>query len=134
VAPTAAAAPFSLRDAGEYIKALRTARPDQANIPAAAKKTCCSASEIVQAILNGCLTRKVHLAWFEIECSRCKSRRDVDLAALPHSPTTFVHELASSAAANLLRPAVGRPPRCCNRRSVLGALSQRDKACASVSR
>jgi phage FluMu protein Com len=34
-------------------------------------------------------------AWLEIECSRCKTRRDVDLAALRHPPTTFVHDLAS---------------------------------------
>ncbi|MET4489768.1 hypothetical protein [Bradyrhizobium sp. LA7.1] len=34
-------------------------------------------------------------AWLEIECPRCKSRRDVDLAALRHPPTTFVHDLAS---------------------------------------
>jgi hypothetical protein len=33
--------------------------------------------------------------WLEIECSRCKTRRDVDLAALPHPPTTLVHDLAS---------------------------------------
>ena len=33
--------------------------------------------------------------WLEIECSRCKTRRDVDLAALAHPPTTFVHDLAS---------------------------------------
>jgi phage FluMu protein Com len=33
--------------------------------------------------------------WLEIECSRCKTRRNVDLAALRHPPTTFVHELAS---------------------------------------
>jgi phage FluMu protein Com len=32
--------------------------------------------------------------WLEIECSRCKSRRTVDLSALPHPPTTFVHDLA----------------------------------------
>ncbi|MDH2385478.1 hypothetical protein [Bradyrhizobium sp. CER78] len=32
--------------------------------------------------------------WLEIECSRCKTRREVDLAALPHPPTTFVHDLA----------------------------------------
>lgn len=30
----------------------------------------------------------------EIECSRCKTRRDVDLAALRHPPTTAVHDLA----------------------------------------
>ncbi|SRR5258708_14171792 len=34
-------------------------------------------------------------AWLEIECPRCKSRRDVDLAALRHPPTTLVHDLAS---------------------------------------
>ena len=32
------------------------------------------------------------LGW--IECSRCKAKRDVDLAALRHPSTTFVHELA----------------------------------------
>src|SRR5882757_4174925 len=32
--------------------------------------------------------------WLEIECSRCKSRRDVDLAALRRPPTTLVHDLA----------------------------------------
>lgn len=34
-------------------------------------------------------------AWIEIECSRCKTKRDVDMAALRHPPTTFVHDLAS---------------------------------------
>src|ERR1700758_4397260 len=33
--------------------------------------------------------------WLEIECSRCKTLRDVDLSALPHPPTTCVHDLAS---------------------------------------
>jgi phage FluMu protein Com len=33
--------------------------------------------------------------WLEIECSRCKTKRDVDLAVLRHPPTTFVHDLAS---------------------------------------
>ncbi|MCS3498286.1 phage FluMu protein Com [Bradyrhizobium japonicum] len=33
--------------------------------------------------------------WLEIECSRCKTKRNVDLAALRHPPTTFVHDLAS---------------------------------------
>lgn len=32
--------------------------------------------------------------WLEIECSRCKTRRDVDLAFLPHPPTTFIHDFA----------------------------------------
>jgi phage FluMu protein Com len=34
-------------------------------------------------------------AWLEIRCSRCKSPSDVDLAAMKHPPTTFVHDLAS---------------------------------------
>jgi phage FluMu protein Com len=33
--------------------------------------------------------------WLEIQCSRCKTPSDVDLAALTHPPTTFVHDLAS---------------------------------------
>lgn len=33
-------------------------------------------------------------SWIEIECSRCRTKRDVDMAALRHPPTTFVHELA----------------------------------------
>lgn len=33
--------------------------------------------------------------WLEIECSRCKTKRDVDLAALRHPPTTAIHDLAS---------------------------------------
>src|SRR4051812_19827023 len=31
----------------------------------------------------------------EIECSRCKTKRDIDLAVLRHPPTTSVHDLAS---------------------------------------
>jgi|SRR6476660_1924627 phage FluMu protein Com len=33
--------------------------------------------------------------WLEIECSRCKTRRDVDLAVLRHPTTTAVHDLAN---------------------------------------
>src|SRR5438552_2779143 len=33
-------------------------------------------------------------AWLQIECSRCKAARDVDLAALPRPTTTAVHDLA----------------------------------------
>jgi hypothetical protein len=33
-------------------------------------------------------------SWLEIKCSRCLTPRDVDLCALPHVPTTFVHDLA----------------------------------------
>ena len=32
----------------------------------------------------------------EIECSRCKTPRDVDLCALRRPPTTFVHELVGA--------------------------------------
>ena len=33
--------------------------------------------------------------WLEIRCSRCKTPSDVDLSAMKHPPTTFVHDLAS---------------------------------------
>src|SRR3979411_2185211 len=33
--------------------------------------------------------------WLEIRCARCKTLCDVDLAAMKHPPTTFVHDLAS---------------------------------------
>ncbi|MGM4906224.1 hypothetical protein AB8B21_05895 [Tardiphaga sp. 866_E4_N2_1] len=33
--------------------------------------------------------------WLEIECSRCKAKRDVDLAEIPHVETTFVHDLSN---------------------------------------
>jgi hypothetical protein len=33
--------------------------------------------------------------WLEIACSRCKAKREVDLAALRHVATTQVHDLAS---------------------------------------
>jgi hypothetical protein len=41
------------------------------------------------------LPRGLRDPYLEIECSRCKSKRDVDLDALWHPPTTFVHDLAS---------------------------------------
>jgi hypothetical protein len=43
--------------------------------------------------------------WLEIECSR----RDVDLAALPHVSTTFVHDLASRLVCQKCRKAGKRP-------------------------
>lgn len=46
-------------------------------------------SPMVDQAING------GFALLEIECSRCQTRRDVDLAALHHSPTTAVHDLAS---------------------------------------
>lgn len=33
--------------------------------------------------------------WLEIECSRCRTKRDVDLAAIKHVETTCIHDLAS---------------------------------------
>src|SRR3954453_7872741 len=56
-------------------------------------------------------------AWLEIRCPRCKTPSDVDLGAMKHVPTTFIHDLASRLrcrkcatagrrrAANLLQPA-----------------------------
>jgi hypothetical protein len=46
------------------------------------------ASPVDQAINGG-------FPWLEIECSRCKANRDVDLAALRRVGTTKVHDLAS---------------------------------------
>jgi hypothetical protein len=33
--------------------------------------------------------------WLQVECSRCRTPNDVDLAALRRPPMTFVHDLAS---------------------------------------
>ncbi|GAB9241398.1 hypothetical protein [Bradyrhizobium diazoefficiens] len=49
-------------------------------------------------------------AWLEIECSRCRTNRDVDLAALRHPPTTFVHDLASRLRCSKCAKANRRPP------------------------
>jgi hypothetical protein len=46
-------------------------------------------SPTVDQAING------NYPWLEIKCSRCKARRNVDLAALHHVATTFVHDLAS---------------------------------------
>ena len=47
--------------------------------------------------------------WLEIECSRCKAKRDVDLAALRHVGTTRVHDLASRLACAKCKAAGKRP-------------------------
>jgi hypothetical protein len=47
--------------------------------------------------------------WLEIACSRCKAKRDVDLAALPHVSTTFVHDLASRLVCQKCKGAGKRP-------------------------
>lgn len=48
-------------------------------------------------------------SWLAIECSRCKTKRDVDLATLPHPPTTFVHDLASRLRCSKCAEASRRP-------------------------
>jgi hypothetical protein len=48
--------------------------------------------------------------WIEIECSRCRTKRDVDMAALRHPPTTFVHNLASRLRCSKCAKAGRRPP------------------------
>ncbi|MFC7701539.1 hypothetical protein ACFQX9_33290 [Bradyrhizobium sp. GCM10028915] len=48
--------------------------------------------------------------WIEIECSRCRTKRDVDMAALRHPPTTFVHDLASRLRCSKCAKAGRRPP------------------------
>jgi hypothetical protein len=48
--------------------------------------------------------------WLEIRCSRCKTPSDVDLAAMKHPPTTFVHDLASRLRCRKCAKAGRRPP------------------------
>ena len=48
-------------------------------------------------------------SWLEIECSRCKAKRDVDLAATRYVPTTRVHDLASRLVCKKCK-AVGKRP------------------------
>ena len=59
--------------------------------------------------------------WLQIECSRCRTRRDVDLAALRHPPTTFVHDLAGRLRCSKCAKAGKRPP------ATLLQLAQRDR-------
>jgi hypothetical protein len=48
--------------------------------------------------------------WLEIQFSRCKTPNDVDLAALKHPPTTFVHDLASRLRCRECAKTGRRPP------------------------
>jgi len=57
---------------------------------------------IDQAINGGYL-------WLEIECSRCKAKRDVDLCVLRHVPTTCVHDLTSRLVCQKCKKAAKRP-------------------------
>lgn len=47
--------------------------------------------------------------WLAAECSRCKTQREVDLAALRHVATTCVHDLASRLRCDKCRKAGYRP-------------------------
>ena len=47
--------------------------------------------------------------WLEIKCSRCQTPRDVDLCALPHVPTTCVHDLAGRLVCQKCKKAGKRP-------------------------
>jgi hypothetical protein len=47
--------------------------------------------------------------WLEIECSRCKAKRDVDLCVLRHVPTTCVHDLTSRLVCQKCKKAGKRP-------------------------
>jgi hypothetical protein len=47
--------------------------------------------------------------WLEIECSRCKTKRDVDLCALRRPPTTCVHDLAGRLICQKCKAAGKRP-------------------------
>jgi hypothetical protein len=49
-------------------------------------------------------------SWLEIQCARCKTESDVDLAAMKHPPTTFVHDLASRLRCRKCAEAGRRPP------------------------
>lgn len=49
-------------------------------------------------------------SWIQIECSRCRAARDVDLAELPHATTTFVHDLAGRLRCRKCAKAGRRPP------------------------
>ncbi len=48
--------------------------------------------------------------WLQIECSRCRTPNEVDLAALNHPPTTCVHDLASRLRCQKCTKAGRRPP------------------------
>jgi hypothetical protein len=48
--------------------------------------------------------------WLQIQCSRCKTPRDVDLCALRRPPTTCVHDLAGRLICQKCKAAGKRPP------------------------
>ena len=48
--------------------------------------------------------------WLEIECSRCKAKRDVDLTTVKHVATTCIHDLASRLICQKCEGVGKRPP------------------------
>ena len=60
-------------------------------------------SPTIDQAINGGFPR------LEIKCSRCQTPHDVDLYALPHVPTTCVHDLASRFVCAKCRKAGKRP-------------------------
>jgi hypothetical protein len=48
--------------------------------------------------------------WLQIECSRCRTPRDIDLASLKTPPTTCVHDLATRLRCEKCKRAGKRPP------------------------
>jgi phage FluMu protein Com len=51
--------------------------------------------------------------WLEIQCARCKTPSDVDLAVMKHPPTTFVHDLAGRLRCRKCAKAGRRPAATC---------------------
>ena len=47
--------------------------------------------------------------WLEIQCSRCRTPRSVDLCAIRHVPSTLVHDLANRLRCEKCRKAGKRP-------------------------
>jgi hypothetical protein len=60
-------------------------------------------SPTIDAAING------GYPWLQIECSRCKTPRDVDLAGLKRPATTFVHDLVGRLVCQKCRTAGKRP-------------------------
>src|SRR3981081_4176204 len=60
-------------------------------------------SPLIDQAINGGFT------WLEIECSRCRTPRDVDLCTLRHVPTTCVHDLVKRLVCQKCKKAGKRP-------------------------
>jgi phage FluMu protein Com len=88
MAPKYHPTPLSGGDRKALAKELGKARA-MANILATQSAETRAKGEAIDQAVNG------GFAWLEIRCARCKTPSDVDLAAMKHPPTTFVHDLAS---------------------------------------